>query len=148
MAKEILEASLHDIYLIEEMENANFDTPWSAESIAMEIENGFSTSVFLREDDQVIGYMNFWDIDNSLELNRICISEEYRGQGKAKFMMDYLLSQALERGSDRIILEVASDNESAIKLYDNFGFRQIHLRENYYENGADALIKVRDIDGI
>ena len=40
------------------------------------------------------------------------------------------------------MLEVKVDNINAIKLYEKFDFKVIHIRRGYY-NGVDALIMER-----
>ena len=125
MAKEIVRAKEYDLYIIEEMEKANFDKPWSFMTIGNDFANDFSNFMILKDGDEVLGYMNYWDIDNSLELNRIAINEDYRGDGNGEYLMGYLLSKAYEDDRDRIILEVAADNKAAIALYDKFDFKDV-----------------------
>ena len=47
-----------------------------------------------------------------------------------------------------MLLEVRSDNPSAIAIYQRFGFERISLRRDYYERGNDAIImRLRPIAG-
>ena len=43
------------------------------------------------------------------------------------------------------MLEVKANNDPAISLYTNMGFKQIHMRPNYYEENINALIMERSI---
>ena len=45
-----------------------------------------------------------------------------------------------ERGATQLILEVRSDNEVAIRLYERLGFERISIRRDYYAPGVDAHI--------
>ena len=53
-------------------------------------------------------------------------------------MLNYFFDNYLNQG-DRIILEVASNNEPAINLYKKCGFKIINIRKKYYKN-IDALV--------
>lgn len=45
-------------------------------------------------------------------------------------------------------LEVRVSNESAIKLYEKFGFKNVGIRKNYYQdNFEDAYLMVREMEG-
>ena len=43
------------------------------------------------------------------------------------------------------MLEVKANNNPAIGLYTNMGFRQIHIRPKYYEGNIDAIIMERSV---
>ncbi|MCB1166684.1 MAG: GNAT family N-acetyltransferase [Leptospiraceae bacterium] len=69
------------------------------------------------------------------ELLRIGVRPEFRASG-----LGHRLMQAGLRGlAGSVMLEVAANNRSAIKLYEDFGFLEIHRRKNYYRD-SDALI--------
>jgi ribosomal-protein-alanine N-acetyltransferase len=46
---------------------------------------------------------------------------------------------ALEAAAEHLTLEVRTTNESAIRLYERFGFQPIGVRRNYYGDG-DAIV--------
>jgi len=37
------------------------------------------------------------------------------------------------------------DNEVAINLYDKHGFEKVSVRKNYYQDGSDAYVMVKDL---
>lgn len=53
------------------------------------------------------------------------VRPEYRGQGLNAVVLEELVSLAKERGITEVYLEVYSQNQSAIRAYEKFGF------ENY-----------------
>ena len=56
-----------------------------------------------------------------------------RGAGLGRQILEKHLEN-LERGGARLVfLEVADDNEAALKLYGREGFKEIGRRENYYQ---------------
>lgn len=146
MTREIVIIRPEESQVIEEMEKACFDHPWSKVSIEDDMMHDFSQFRALEIDGTKVGYTNIWVIDGSMELNRIAVLPEFRNKGYAKDLMDDLVNLCSEYELEKIILEVARDNQAAIKLYDKYDFKDIHVREKYYDNGADALIKVRMTD--
>ncbi|HEY6179143.1 MAG TPA: GNAT family N-acetyltransferase, partial [Kofleriaceae bacterium] len=41
-------------------------------------------------------------------------------------------------------LEVRRGNAPAIAMYQRAGFRTVHVRTGYYEDGEDALVMIRE----
>jgi ribosomal protein S18 acetylase RimI-like enzyme len=56
-----------------------------------------------------------------------------------------LEEEARRRGASRMYLEVRVDNAAAIRLYEKLGYRSIGRREDYYEDGAAALLFAREL---
>ncbi|HEY6650482.1 MAG TPA: GNAT family N-acetyltransferase, partial [Mycobacterium sp.] len=58
----------------------------------------------------------------------------------------HMMEELLEYASDgTIFLEVRTDNEAAIALYESLGFVNVGLRRRYYRaSGADAYTMRRD----
>jgi [ribosomal protein S18]-alanine N-acetyltransferase len=66
------------------------------------------------------------------EVLTVAVDPARRGAGLGRMILDRHLEN-LERGGARLVfLEVADDNEAALKLYRRFGFKEIGRRENYY----------------
>lgn len=66
------------------------------------------------------------------EILTVAIDQARRGVGLGRLLLDKHLDN-LERGGARLVfLEVADDNEAALKLYARSGFKEIGRRENYY----------------
>ncbi|WP_442753997.1 GNAT family N-acetyltransferase [Methylocystis sp. JAN1] len=67
------------------------------------------------------------------EVLTFAVDPARRGAGLGRMILDKHLEN-LERGGARLVfLEVADDNEAALKLYYRFGFKEIGRRENYYQ---------------
>lgn len=66
------------------------------------------------------------------EILTVAVDAGLRGAGLGRQLLDRHLDN-LERGGARLVfLEVADDNEPALKLYARAGFKEIGRRENYY----------------
>ncbi len=55
-------------------------------------------------------------------LCRLCVDSDYRRQGIASLMMRNAAREAAQRGADSTWLLVATDNEKALKIYENLGY--------------------------
>ncbi|KAF2992778.1 GNAT family N-acetyltransferase [Methylocystis sp. MJC1] len=66
------------------------------------------------------------------EVLTFAVDPARRSVGLGRRILDKHLEN-LERGGARLVfLEVADDNEAALKLYYRFGFKEIGRRQNYY----------------
>lgn len=104
-------------------------------------DNPFLKQVDYLQDDKIVGSMKYSIIYERMELEDIFVVEEYKNKGIGTKLMSYLISEAIINRVINITLEVRESNEVAIKLYKNFGFREVALRHNYYENENGILME-------
>ena len=88
----------------------------------------------------VIGFLQYLKLYDTLEIINIFVKEEYRKQGIAKKMIDYLTDISI----NHILLEVRKSNINAIEFYKHIGFNEIRTINNYYDN-EDAIVMERRI---
>lgn len=75
----------------------------------------------------------------------IGVARDEQGRGIGRSMLRELLAEADRRGCAHVDLEVRADNEPALRLYEQHGFRRIGVRHGYYQpSGADAVIMRRE----
>ncbi|WP_460313431.1 peptidase C39 family protein [Aliiglaciecola aliphaticivorans] len=72
-------------------------------------------------------------------LYSIAVSKLAKGSGLGKRILSELERESVEHGKLFMRLEVACDNETAINLYQSFGYRSFGVYRNYYRNSIDAL---------
>ena len=75
----------------------------------------------------------------------ITVLRQYWGQGIGSALMERMISFAKEVGYKNICLDVRSDNERAIALYEKFNFEKIGVYKNYFkinDNYYDAQLMV------
>jgi len=70
-------------------------------------------------------------IDTTLHISRLAVAPEQRRRGVAKRLLATLGVWARERGADRAVLQVATHNTAAIRLYEGLGFAE-HHRYGYW----------------
>jgi ribosomal protein S18 acetylase RimI-like enzyme len=65
----------------------------------------------------------------------VAVADHARGRGIGRKMMQRLMDSAISLGIPAIRLSVDNGNETAIRLYERFGFRQIAKgeRSSFYE---------------
>lgn len=74
---------------------------------------------------------------DDINLLEIATKEKYKRQGLAKAMLNHIFNMTKQGQS--FSLEVKSQNQNAINLYTNFGFKTLHVRKKYYQDGDDAF---------
>lgn len=98
----------------------------------------FSKFIVYLEDTKIIGFLNYSVIYERAEINYIFVLEDYRGKKVASKMLNYMISSC--KICDNITLEVRKSNSIAISLYKKFGFKEVAIRENYYNNEDGILM--------
>jgi [ribosomal protein S18]-alanine N-acetyltransferase len=95
-----------------------------------------------------IGFAMTRRVADEEELLLIAVSPDWRQFGVASALLAEVIDGAQDAGIKRVHLEMRSNN-SAIHLYQKFGFLQVGLRRNYYKGGGtqhyDALTLAKDI---
>ena len=75
------------------------------------------------------------------------VKPEHRGRGVGRSLLTRLEEEFRRMGCEKLILEVAVDNEPAIRLYESLGFRLIERVKNYYGRGRDAYRGEKLLEG-
>jgi ribosomal-protein-alanine N-acetyltransferase len=122
------------------------DDPWPARAFLAELEAKHIRYVAARDDDKLVGYAGISRLGRKkpyeYEIHTIGVDSAYQGQGIGRQMMMDLLDYA---SGGAVFLEVRTDNEAAIAMYESLGFVNVGLRRRYYRaSGADAYTMRRD----
>ena len=128
-----------DVESIMAVEKTGISHPWDKESIESVI-NDDNKICIVAVDESLIGYIYASFVLDEAEIGNICIVPECRGQGVGRSLIDSMLSDLKSRGVCKVFLEVESDNESAIRLYERSGFVKYNQRRDYYGPRRDALL--------
>ncbi len=111
---------------------------WKGEAIA-QLKNGKNSEVVEVEHGAVFFQM----AADEGEILSIFIDPAHQGKGEGSRLFNELLSFAAAHGIRTLFLEVAADNQSALKFYTRLNFELIGKRKAYYlrKNGVkvDAL---------
>lgn len=132
------------------------DQPWSENVFMVEFAHPhtFYLGVFDEEnvdeeaeEGTLVGYAGMAMLgpraDPEFEIHTIGVDPEYQRRGLGRMMMDNLMYVA--DGFDaQVFLEVRTDNDGAIAMYEAYGFTHQGIRRNYYHpTGGDAYTMTR-----
>ena len=139
-------AEVKDIDSLFELEKKTFISPWTYSQFEYEIkDNSFSKLLLIVNEDELIGYIDYWIIFDQATINKICIKDEYRRRGLAQKLLDICFKEVRENECMVITLEVRTSNEKAIKLYQKNGFDIVLTKPQYYSDGEDAYYMVKGV---
>ena len=82
-------------------------------------------------------------LGDEAEIVSLGVLPDHRRCGIGSAILDAVCGEARLRGAERVVLEMASDNQAARALYGGRGFTVVGRRRNYYrraERLVDALI--------
>lgn len=140
---------INDLEVILELEQQLFTSAWQEEDFIYELKaNPFSYNYVLEENNEIIGYAGLWITYEQAQITTIGVRKESQRKGYASLLMNHLLEVVRSKNCEQFSLEVRVSNESAIKLYEKFGFKNVGIRKNYYQdNFEDAYLMVREMEG-
>ena len=144
-------AELADVQAMHRMETALFPADaWHIDMFLEELIHPTRTYYMLElpvenpEGDEgswrTIGYCGTMVVADTADVQTIGVLPEYEGNGFGRAMLEQMHERAREQGAERILLEVRADNPRAQRLYERNGYRAIHVRRGYYDDGTDAII--------
>ena len=144
-------AELADVQAMHRMETALFPADaWHIDMFLEELIHPTRTYYMLElpvenpESDEgswrTIGYCGTMVVADTADVQTIGVLPEYEGHGFGRAMLEQMHERAREQGAERILLEVRADNPRAQRLYERNGYRAIHVRRGYYDDGTDAII--------
>ena len=85
------------------------------------------------------------------EILTICVRPDQRRHGLAQKMFDHACGLLGQYGVERLLLDVAADNQPAISFYERNGFARDGIRKNYYQRSGgqpvDAVLMSRNLAG-
>ena len=139
MVREALNQDFNRINEIGLLIKDNFSTVYKIDEA---VKKDYTHIYVYEEDNNVLGFIH---IENHFEITdviNIAVDKNYQGRGIGKILLQYVIDNT---EAEKIMLEVKENNVPAIKLYEALGFKQIHVRPNYYEGNIDALIMERSI---
>ena len=111
------------------------------------VENPFSIIYLYFIDDNLVGYLDYWVTFDSATIFRIGVDENVQKQGIGSKLMNKMIEDIKNNYEEVffISLEVRKSNIKAQKLYSKFDFFEYTTKQNYYEDGEDALLMGRNM---
>jgi ribosomal-protein-alanine N-acetyltransferase len=142
---DIRQLAYADLPQVIAIERRAFPTPWSLAMFVLELSKPSGICLAALEDGEMVGYLVCSRYDTVWHLMNVAVEPDRQRQGIASALLERLFEEA-DRPSEQYTLEVRTSNESAIRLYERFGFRAAGRRRAYYhDNREDALIMWRTV---
>jgi ribosomal-protein-alanine N-acetyltransferase len=136
--------SYEDIPDIVQLSEKTASAPWSADSYSSFIGRADTDfEIFQRRASSrsVEGFYLSATVEGEAELLVLVVRAKLWGQGIGRRLMERWLQRARARNCTKCHLEVASQNERAIRLYQRNGFLEVGVRKGYYGSAiGDALV--------
>jgi ribosomal-protein-alanine N-acetyltransferase len=96
---------------------------------------------------EIVGYAGLAAAADQADVQTIAVVQPHQGTGIGGAMLAELLAEAGRRAVREIFLEVRADNPQAQGVYEHFEFEVIGRRRRYYDDGTDAIMMRRKLDG-
>ncbi len=126
-----------DISIVEEL----FDLKGIKNSIN---NNTFTRHYVYKEDNEIIGYINYDIMYERSELVQIDVVPTRWNNNIGSKLMEYLFKELEDNSVTEITLEVRIDNTKAINLYKKYGFIEVGKRVGYYQ-GIDGILMKKEL---
>ncbi len=120
---------------------------WSEAMIRDELSADHRSYFVAVDGNSVVGYAGLLAVGAEGDVQTIALSEQYRGKGIGRELLNTLIDAARQRQARQLFLEVRADNANAIALYQSSGFEILGERPGYYQPGnVAAIVMRRNID--
>ena len=91
--------------------------------------------------EYLLGFIGLWLMVNEAHIVTVAVREQYRRSGIGERLLIAAVELAMDADQEVVTLEVRASNESAIHMYEKYGFSRVGLRKRYYtDNNEDAAI--------
>ena len=90
---------------------------------------------------KLVAYLVFVHLKagNAVLLHKVCVSEEYRGRGIARTVLETQAERLKKQGCTRIQLWVDAGNAPARRLYEVLGLEEVSKVNDYYAVGRTGV---------
>jgi len=123
-----------------------FDPAWDADAIARLIGHPAAAAFVaqVRQPKVLAGFVIGQIAADEAEILSIGVAPEWQRRGIARHMLEGLVRAARRAEVKRLFLEVAADNNAAMKLYKGLGFAAVGRRKGYFRRPTgqpvDAIV--------
>ena len=142
---EFRKMSLDDLNKIASNLN-NFDDFWTFGIFKEELINPKCHYIVAVQDEDILGFGGISVVLDEANINNIAVRFDKRDIKIGSKILQNLIDISKSLNCSFITLEVNVENSPAIKLYENFGFKNLGIRKNYYNGKTDAYIMKLEVE--
>ncbi len=110
------------------------------------LKNVLAQYYIAEEGADFLGYIGVWLHEENAEIVTLYVNEECRRKGVGKALIEAVFDVFKKHQIKQCTLEVSELNEAAMTLYQNAGFKTVAKRAQYYRDGSDALLMLKEMD--
>jgi ribosomal-protein-alanine N-acetyltransferase len=128
-------------------ERRGYTHPWS-EGIFRDCLKNSHECWLLVVADQPVGHGILSVAAGESHLLNVCVHPDSQGHGYGRLMVEHLLERARSLKAKTMFLEVRPSNLVACQLYEELGFNEVGVRENYYPSFVgreDAIVLAKEL---
>jgi [ribosomal protein S18]-alanine N-acetyltransferase len=132
-----------DLAVMASIHGQCFPKGWSPDDLRAALSIPGAQALVVELAGTVYGFVQFQWVLGEAEINTICVLPNYRRQHFGRDLMEGMFALLHKLNSNKVFLEVASQNAAALALYEAYDFQRQGLRKAYYANGDDAITMVK-----
>jgi len=131
---------------------AAFEAPWPVHEFRNMLGAANHLALGIEGDDESLAaFVVILTTPGSADVLTIATAPGHRRKGYARKLIRAALKHLGERGTERLLLDVAADNMAGIALYQALGFVEDGRRKAYYKRAdqprVDAILMSRPVAG-
>jgi len=135
----------HDLFMIHQTEGQLFGPHDSMEAIKSAIIDRKDSLYFMDIDGKMRGYIGLHVNAPSADIATLFTVPAYRRKGIATALLTHAMNTLKSMNIEQLILEVSTTNHVAIHMYQKLGFTPMGTRKNYYPDGSDARVLMKEL---
>ena len=140
-----------DLGAVLAIEAASFAAPWPRQTFLSELHDNQVAHLFVARVGEghnrgaVVGYTCVWVVLDEMHIINFAVHPDHRRQRVGYQLLAGVMRWACESGCRQGVLEVRTSNRGAQRLYAQFGFAPVAVRQGYYtDNREDAIVMFVD----
>lgn len=114
---------------------------WKRQMFEKELETSFSNFIIAILDTSIVGFIIAWIVSDEIQIHNLAVHKKYRRQGIGSALINFLITNIVQAGQAKLILEVRQQNTKARAFYKALGFYITGQRKNYYQNDHAVLME-------
>ncbi len=131
-----------DIKKIVYLEETFLGETLGEEMIESELDSKVTKFYVATINDEVVGYIGRYEFLGEVEILNFVVDETYQRQGIGQLLFNKVEENI--KDITKMTLEVRESNIKAINFYNKNGFKEIFIRKNYYKNGENAKVLIKE----